>query len=226
MLSTFVKRFFWLFAVALAVPVHAQTTPSYVTDDFEITFRSGKGTEHKILHMLPTGKPLELLQSDEDGYSRVRTPEGEEGWVLTRYLTNEPVAKEKLASAEKRLAEMKATIADLRSQLKDTSGRKNSLEKSEKGLLQEKERLEKSLAEIRRVSADVISVNDENKTLKSQLLTLRRDMETLRQEKSALQDRSARDWFMVGAGVCVVGILLGLTLPHIRLRRKQSWSSL
>jgi SH3 domain protein len=50
-------------------------------------------------------------------------------------------------------------------------------------------------------------------------------MQTLQQENAGLKDRTARDWFMVGAGVVLLGILAGLFIPRIRWRRKSSWDT-
>jgi len=41
-----------------------------------------------------------------------------------------------------------------------------------------------------------------------------------------LKDRSEREWFVRGAGVVIVGILIGLIVPRLKLRKKSSWDSL
>ena len=80
-------------------------TTAYVTDQMEVTLRNGTSTGHRILRMLPSGVPLEVLETDSDsGYTRVRSPSGQEGWVLSRYLQNEPVARDQLKAARQKLA--------------------------------------------------------------------------------------------------------------------------
>ena len=216
-----------VFLLAASTLAAAQTGPRYVTDNFEITMRSGQGTSHKILKMLPTGKKVELLEVGEDGqYARVRTADGTEGWVLKRYLDTQPVAAARLSAAERRIDQMKSTISQLRSQVDQLTLQKNALSTSEKKLQSKNQNLEKSLSDIRKASSDVIAINQENKKLKSQLLTLRRNIQTLQQENATLQDSAARDWFMVGAAVLIGGVILGLILPNLRFRRKSSWGSL
>jgi len=54
-----------IIAVLLVVGVaHAQ--PAYVTDVFEITLRSGPTNSNKILKMLPSSTPVEVLRTDKD----------------------------------------------------------------------------------------------------------------------------------------------------------------
>ena len=98
---------FILFIAALGGAWQAQAETRYVSDQLEIPMRTGKSTQHRILRMLPSGTPLEVLELDkENGWTRVRTPDGKEGWVLTRLLMDIPAARDRLARAEKRLAEL------------------------------------------------------------------------------------------------------------------------
>ena len=59
----------------------------------------------------------------------------------------------------------------------------------------------------------------------SRMVALERSLQTLQQENENLKDRTARDWFMVGAGVVLLGIIVGLIIPRIRWRKKSSWDT-
>ena len=70
-------------ATAFVGPV-AFAQSAWVTDQFEITLRSGPSTSNAIQLMVGSGMRLDVLERDADsGYTRVRTPGGTEGWVLT-----------------------------------------------------------------------------------------------------------------------------------------------
>ena len=99
---------FALFLAGLLLPilVQAQNT-QYVSDHLVITMRSGQGSQYQILKTLPSGTRLEVLETSDTGYTKVRNAEGVEGWVLSRYLSPEPIAKEKLAVAQGRLQRLK-----------------------------------------------------------------------------------------------------------------------
>jgi SH3 domain protein len=81
------------------------------------------------------------------------------------------------------------------------------------------------LAEIKRTASSALAIDSENKDLKSRLVALERNLQTLQQENENLKDRTARDWFMVGAGVVLLGIIAGLIIPRIRWRKKSSWDT-
>ena len=77
---------------------------------------------------------------------------------------------------------------------------------------------------INQVAAKPILLDKENRELKEQNVTLTNEMQLVSQENQILKDRSDRDWFVAGAGVIFIGILLGLLLPKFRSSKKNSWS--
>jgi hypothetical protein len=61
---------------------------------------------------------VELLEDDSaSGYSRVKVAPGREGWVLTRYLSTEPAARERLVGVQAELAEQQAQVRKLEGEL-------------------------------------------------------------------------------------------------------------
>ena len=218
--------FIFLAILCFSSNAFAETT-AYVSDDFEITLRSDKGPGKKILKMLATGTKLEVIETDEDeGYAYVRTGSGVEGWVLSRYLINQPVAKVLLERANSKVTELRKKLKEQDEQLNSLSKEKTSLERQSNSLDDRKSKLEKEIETIKRVSADQIALYEENQKLKGEVLTLRRDIQSIQQKNMNLQDESARNWFLVGAAVCVVGIFAGLVLPNMRFRKKSNWSSI
>lgn len=218
---------FILLIATLGGAWQVQAETRYVSDRLEIPLRSGKSTQHRILRMVPSGTPLEVLEVDkENGWTRVRTPSGTEGWVLTRLLMDIPAARDRLARAEKRLAELELRDRQRAQSLGATEKEKAELQAELDKLREENRSLAQQLAEIRRTASSALAIDAENKELKSRLMQMEREQQTLAQENETLRDRTARDWFMVGAGVVVLGILIGLILPRLRIRRKSSWGDL
>jgi len=209
----------------LVVPAQAETR--YVSDRLEIPMRSGKTMQHRILRMLPSGTAVEVLEVDkESGWSRVRAPSGAEGWVLSRYLMNIPAARDRLARAEKRLAQIEMKDRERQEAFAALEKEKAALEQALTQLKAENKKLSQQLSEIRRTAASTLAIDTENRELKSKLMAMERELQTLTQENESLRDRSHRDWFMVGSGVTIAGIILGLILPRIRFRRRSSWDTL
>src|SRR5690606_24960369 len=104
--------------VALLLPLlsYAQTT-RYVSDDLEITMRSGQGVKYSIKKMLRSGEALTVLETDPAGYSKVKTSNGVEGWVLTRYLSNSPSAREQLKSHQERIANLELEVTKYKEEI-------------------------------------------------------------------------------------------------------------
>lgn len=216
-----------LMAMLLGIALTAQAETRYVSDELEIALRSGTSTQHRILRMIPSGTALQVLQHDEAaGYSRVRTPSGAEGWVLTRYLMAAPAARERLAATEKKMAELELQTRERMAKLSDRDREFLTTTQELSTVKDENLKLAKQLADIQRTASSALAIDAENKDLKNRLMQMEREQETLRQENQALRDRTARDWFMIGAGVVIVGIILGLILPRIRIRKRSSWDSL
>jgi len=218
-----------LAALAAAPPLAAQEAAGgvrYVTDRLSITLRAGPGTQYRILRTLPSGTRLAVLESDpESGWSRVRLESGLEGWVLTRYLMREPAARERLARAEAQAAKARERAAALAERIQALEAERDAARREAGAHKARADKAERELARIRRVSADALRLAEEHQRLKRRVLDLERELRLAQEENDALRDRTARDWFMVGAGVLLAGIVVGLVLPRIRWRRRSSWDS-
>jgi SH3 domain protein len=196
----------------------------WVSDQFEVMLRTGPSTNNAIERMLPSGTALEVLERDDEaGYARVRTAAGTEGWVLTRYLMNEASAREQLEALTSRLTNADAQGSSLTSQLDAVRGEYDTASRRIADLEGEKSQLEEELAEIKRTAANVLAINDQNKQLRDQLANAEIQAATLEQQNRELTGQTTRYWFMTGALVLVVGMILGIWLPRIRWQRKSRY---
>ena len=216
------KRIILIAAMLLSTSALAQT--AWVTDRFEITLRSGPSTSNAIQLMVSSGTPLEVLERDaESGYTRVRTQGGTEGWVLSRYLMNEASAREQLETLTGQLTNANSRGSSLDEQLRAIRAEHDAANRRIQELERDKASVENELAEIKRTAADVLSINEQNKALMEQLTTAQIRADTLEQENRALGSQSTRYWFMAGALVMLIGILLGIWLPRIRWQRRSRY---
>jgi SH3 domain protein len=213
-------------ATLLAPAVGAETR--YVTDQYDFNLRSGESTRYKILRTLPSGTPLEVLGINTDsGYAKVRTSDGLTGYMLVRYLQEEPGARGQLEAMQQRLTELQQTPDKLAARLGELQREHEALKQENAALISEKEQVERALAEIRHASANVMRINQERKQLQDQVATLVMQVDGLEQRNLELTNRNKQDWFLIGAGVVVAGILIGLILPNLRMKRRRStWGSL
>ena len=215
-----------LLLFCLAGPIQAETR--YVTDQLKITLRSGESNRHRILKMLPSGTPVEILADNpKTGYSKVRLANGTTGYVLTRQLLREPVARDRLTALQKRIQELEASPNELRSRLAQVTREYEALKQAHQSLQSEKDRIERELAELKRTAANAVQIAQERRKLRKQVATMTHQLADQEQEIRELKNSSAQRWFLIGGGVLFGGILLGLILPRLRVRRRRdSWGSL
>lgn len=207
-----------------ASSVFAETV--YVDDTLFAPIRSGEGTQYRILHSgVRSGTALELIERSESGYSRVRTPDGIEGWMVSRYLTDTPIARQRLESANRQLEQAKETVSTLRAQLEEVTEERNALRDSEGNLEARAGRLSEELSEIKTVAADSLNLNRRNEELKNENQKLRNELEVLTAEKERLEANKDSDFMLLGAGLVLLGIILALIVPALKPTRKtDNWA--
>ncbi len=205
--------------------VHA-AEKAYVTDRLEVQMRRGQSLQHKIIKMVPSGTELSVLETNpQTGYSLVRLATGEEGWILSRYLSEQPIAINQLDEITKKLDAALEENKRLKTELATVRSGKQSTDKTALQLQEETARLNTELMAIRQASANAIQIQAERDALRESVVNLERELDALRREKQALDEDHRQDWFMIGAGVLLGGILLGVILPRLSWRKKSRWSS-
>lgn len=218
------KIFSILLLTLLATTSYAAVEKRYVSDQLRIQMRSGPSNEYRILKSLPSGEHLIYLEESEDqNYTKVNA-RGVEGWVLTRFLVKEPIAKEKLILAERRLTKVQAELNTLKQQTNQLAEEKSSLAGDRSSLNRENKKLAKELKEIKEISANAIELDSKNTMLTKRNQELDIQLETLSAENMRLQDDKDRSFMIIGGGLIVFGIILGLAIPAMRGGRKSSWS--
>jgi SH3 domain protein len=79
---------------------------------------------------------------------------------------------------------------------------------------------------VRRVSAASLELDQANRELRTRVAATDQENARLRGEIDDLKRNTQRDWFLAGAGVLLLGLVLGLVLPRIRWRRRSGWGDL
>lgn len=182
----------------------AETT--YVTGVTKITMRTGPGVSHKVVAMLTTGTPLEIVEYQKD-WSQVKTDRGKTGWVLTRFLTQkipDAVLNEKLETDNLKL------LSQLDALEKENKTLKQRLEKENKTLKQTNERLvqlEKKYHTLKQSSAEFLKLDAEHKKVVQQNEAQKVQIEKLEEDL----DSEPKLWFLIGPGVFIVGLFFGLS---------------
>jgi SH3 domain protein len=213
-----VAAIFLLFAAT----AHGQTR--YVSDKLSVELRRGPSNEYLILRNLEAGSAVEVMEQNDDGYSRVRLADQDvEGWVLTRFLSTETSARDRLAVAERSLSNSRGRVTELEQQVAaltaELGNTKTELERTRATHGQ----VNQELTSIKTAAANVVEIRDQNESLRQKLIDRERQVEQLTADNAALSGRNNQNWFIVGAGVLFGGIVLGLVAPSLRRKRRSDW---
>ena len=206
-----------------ALPATVNAATKYVSDHLVITMRTGQGNQFEIIKTLGSGAKLEILEETDTGYTKVKTEDGTEGWVRTQYLADEPVAADKLARAESSLIKLKDNNKLLRQEIDTLRKTKNKLESEYGKLESEHKSTSKELSHLNEVAARPKQLESENIDLRKRFEQISDEMVLVKQENQVLKDRSERQWFITGAAVLILGMIIGLIIPKLRFQKKRGW---
>jgi SH3 domain protein len=195
----------------------------YITDQLKITLRSGESTTHKVIRMLPSGTAVEILSRNSDtNYAKVRLPDGTVGYVLSRMLLNERPARERLAEAEQQLVVLRQEPGKLSSQLADLQESHADLQQRFNTMKNENSDLKQELYRLRKVAQDPLRIATERDDAVERSQQLADELDILKLKNQRLTDKTEQNWFLIGAGVIIAGIILGLLIPHMRVKKNRS----
>ncbi|PCI20365.1 MAG: hypothetical protein COB62_04695 [Piscirickettsiaceae bacterium] len=188
--------------------------------------RSGKSPSHRIIATLKSGKRLNIIEKDTaSGYAKVQLQGGREGWILTRLLNKIPSAKARLARTEAALQKLQGINKNANAKLSSLSEQKGSLDTKSTELEKLNASLSSELTTLKQTSDNAVQTQEERDQLLQRVVNIEREFETVKRENDVLKSSNSQDWFLVGAGVLLLGIFLGFILPKISWRKKSSWES-
>ena len=206
--------------------ISSAETTRYVSDQLEITMRNGQGVKFAIKRVLTSGDRLDLIEADSSGYSKVRTIEGVEGWVLTRYLMNAPSVRNLVADSAQKVANLELELAETKEELKNVSTKVATSDSKSMALKETSQRFKKELDSLKVTASSSIALSKENIQLKEQIQQTDIRIQGLVLENTAMKNSDSQSWFLTGVAVLLGGIILGLILPRLRLQRKNSWGNI
>jgi len=119
----------------------AWAAKTHVTDSFEVTLRTGPSTENKVIAMLSSGQPVEVLDSQGD-WSHVRLlgsgVSNKEGWMLSRFLVNRLPWEAQARSLKEENIQLKEKLTRIEKKLTDAvrqeKAARSTLETIQKGV--------------------------------------------------------------------------------------------
>ena len=204
-----------LFVLVLASALPAAADTRYVSDRLIITVREGKGPGAAPLATIPTDEPVQVLE-EGDQFLKIRTQEGLVGFVQAQYITKDTPKSIIIDRLEKevdrlkgRMEELKAAQSPQAQEMESLREKAQSLEKT----LAETENELRSVTETYNTlvenSGRVVEITAEHDLLQKENQRLTAELATLEEDNTQLLRQGMIQWFLAGAGVFVVGWILG-----------------
>lgn len=230
-------RYHWASLVFIAVcaqgfwaqPASAQTAIGerhYISDILLVPLRTGPTIQHRIINAgLRSGTEVVLLESDpESQWSRIRAGE-QEGWVPTRHLIDQPIARDRLDELEAELESMRQQYAALQQRSVEAEQGISGVSSEVSAIRAERDAALQELTRLNQLAGTEVALDRRNEELLAQNRTLQAEKEQLASINASLE-RDTTQWRMIiGGGLVLIGLLMGLIFPGLaRRRRNDGWN--
>ncbi len=208
------------FSILIAASAFAETM--FVTDQFKITLRTGPSDENKVIAMLRSNEEVEVLDKGED-WVNVRLKNGKEGYVLRRFLTSEVPKFAVIVGLNDKVEKLKSEIGSLEENKEQLERSNLELKSSLFSKENELTNVKRSYEELKSGSADYVEVKELKDKLESRNKYLESQTDNLLKENRQLRKQTNKLWFVSGAGVLLLGWILGLIMGRNQIRRRRDF---
>jgi len=188
---------------------------AYVTDSLQLRVYSKPSTESELLQTIDSGDSVEVF-AIQDGFSRVSTYDGTEGWVKSAFLVDEPPDKLLYFSVSEKNKELEAEIKALKNSgqdnatIIDNEAKTNKISELQIALAKEQEinlKLQEQIADTR--NTQTIKVTTASSPAQSVGSELGLDYEN-------------KKWVLIGLPLALIiaGLLLGVKISSWRMKKR------
>ena len=203
------------FIVLFSAAVQAETM--YVDDIIKITVRTGPGIKRKIVAMIKSDEKVEVLKPEKE-WSFVRITNGKEGWVLSRFLKSKEPDGLVLDRYKKKHNVLKKQAVSLIEENKVYKKENNKLNSELKINKEISDKIKSSYETLKKESAEFLELKSNYKKTSSKLIEQTKKAEKLEEELTKLLLHQNIKWFLSGAGVLLLGFMIGYSTKRQRSR--------
>jgi SH3 domain protein len=187
----------------------------YINDSMKITMRTGPATDRKIIALLNIGQEVEILKN-EDEWTLVRLLNGKEGWVISRFITDQTPDSMQLEALRKNHRILQAKAESLMEENKALKKENNRLTIDLNTSETKQKSISKSYETLKRDSKEFLDLQTKYKKSTSQLAAQTQKAEKFEDELTKLLWNKNIKWFLSGAGVLVLGFIIGFSTKRQR----------
>lgn len=208
-----------------AAAPHAEDSVRYVRDWISIPLHQGQTADSAIVHPgVSSGTTLTLVRDDPgSGFARVRTNDGVEGWIASRYLIAEPTARMQLDKINAELDELRKTNARLEQEQSNIPPDQKLAAQQLTQLRADNARLQEDLQTLQQAPDNAIQLAQDNIELKKNNADLLAQMATANSALAGLQRAQNYTLFREGALAVIAGALLTALIPRLKPKKRSEW---
>jgi len=205
----------------LATVLSARTM--YATDTFEIVVRSErKIVGRNIVKVLPSGAPIEVRDMD-DTWATVRLEDGQTGYVEKRHVIDREPYKVTAERLQLEVGQQRERLATLTQQLATLRDEHQRLQKVSSGSETQLQDISQKYEQLRQdaTTAQLLETKEKYAELNHVHTEAQQRLAALNEAYTSLKSSTRLTWFLSGAGVILLGWLLGMTSERWRGRRRR-----
>jgi len=212
------KSFIVFFIVLFSTVVQAETL--YISDIIKITVRTGPGINHKIIAMIESDERVDVLKPEEPekDWSLVRIANGKEGWVLSRFLKSKEPDRLVLDRLKKKYNVLKKQAVSTIEENKVYKKENKKLNTELKTNKEISKTIKSSYETLKKESAEFLELKSNYEKTSSNLIEQTKKATELEEELTSLLLHQNIKWFLSGAGVLLLGFVIGFSTKRQRRR--------
>jgi len=190
-------------------------TKHYINDSMKITMRTGPATDRKIIALLNVGQEVEVLKAENE-WTLVRLLNGKEGWVISRFITDQTPESIQLEALRKNHSALQTKAASLMEENKALKEENKTLGMNLNTSETKQQSLSKSYETLKRESKQFLDLQAKYKESTSKLAAQTQKAEKYEDELTKLLWNKNIKWFLSGAGVLILGFIIGFSTKRQR----------
>jgi SH3 domain protein len=190
-------------------------TKHYINDSMKITMRTGPATDRKIIALLSVGQEVEVLKAENE-WTLVRLLNGKEGWVISRFITDQTPESIQLEALRKNHSMLQTKAASLMEENKALKDENKTLSTNLNTSETKQQSLSKSYETLKRESKQFLDLQAKYKESTSKLAAQTQKAEKYEDELTKLLWNKNIKWFLSGAGVLILGFIIGFSTKRQR----------
>jgi len=221
----------WLFALTLlltlCLPGTGNTADTlYVSDTtLEANLRSGTSQDNRIIGMLRPGTKV-TLTSEQDGWAKVTLEDGRTGWILRRYLSERPPWRETAERLQKENEQLRTKLNTVRTDYQQMMQKSTELQKKMDSQQSELLSAQSDYEELKKSSTNYLNLKMAYENLQNEARQTKAKLDELEKAYGKLKTSRALRWFLSGAGVLILGWIIGSSMARVKRRRSSDYYKL